>query len=98
MNYCLYDAESFFKKKRKTKKHELEVIFLPSSIFTKYQPHTRMFIVEISYPYDAFVNTFYNTQFTYYQPLNETINVATSYSCKKITLIVGSLGTIHNSE
>ena len=56
----------------------------------------KSFIVEISCPYDAFVNTCYNTKFDYYQPLNELINIATPYSCKTIVLIVGSLGTIHN--
>ena len=56
----------------------------------------KSFIVEISCPYDAFLNTCYNTKFAYYQPLNELINVATPYSCKTIVLIVGSLGTIHN--
>ena len=53
-------------------------------------------IVEISCLYDAFVNTCYNTKFTYYQPLNELINIAMPYSCKTVALIDGGLGTIHN--
>ena len=53
----------------------------------------KSFIVEISCPCDAFQNTCYNTKFSYYQPLDKHINDTTLYSCKKIVLIVGGLGT-----
>ena len=56
----------------------------------------KAFIVEISCPFDAFVNTCYNTKFNVYQPLNEHITLATPYSCKTIVIIIGSLGSIHN--
>ena len=55
----------------------------------------KSFIVEVSCPFDAFVNTCYTTKFNIYQPLNELINVSTPYSCKTIVIIIGSLGTIH---
>jgi len=55
----------------------------------------KAFIVEISCPFDAFLESCYRTKLTYYQPLNEFITLDTSYSCKTIVIIIGSLGTVH---
>jgi hypothetical protein len=55
----------------------------------------KAFIIEISCPFDAFINTSYHTKFQYYKPLHEHINLDTGYTCKTIVIIVGSLGSIH---
>ena len=55
----------------------------------------KAYIVEISIPFDAFVDKCYQTKFNYYQPLNELISLDTNYSCKTIIIIIGSLGCIH---
>ena len=55
----------------------------------------RAFIVKVSCPFDAFVNTCYSAKFDKYQPMNQMITLGTSYLCKTIVLIVGSLGTVH---
>jgi hypothetical protein len=53
------------------------------------------FIIEISCPFDAFINTCYNTKFNIYQPLNQHITLDTPYLCKTIVIIIGSLGSVH---
>ena len=55
----------------------------------------KAFIIEIAVPFDAFVDTCYKTKFNYYQPLNELISLDTTYSCKTIIIVIGSLGCIH---
>ena len=49
----------------------------------------KAFIIEISCPFDAFIDTCYHTQFQYYKPLHEHINLDTGYACKTIVIIVG---------
>ena len=55
----------------------------------------KVFIVEISCPFDAFVNQCYQTKFDYYLPLSELINVDTDYTSKIIVIIIGSTGCVH---
>ena len=56
----------------------------------------KIFIVEISVPFDAFVDKCYHTIFNYYmyQRLNGLIPLDTNYSCKTIVIIIESLGCI----
>ena len=56
----------------------------------------KAFIVEISTPFDAFLDQCYHTKFEYYQPLSELITVDTNYTCKIIVIIIGSTGCVHN--
>jgi hypothetical protein len=55
----------------------------------------KAFIIEVSVPFDAFVDKCYHTKFNYYQPLNGLISLDTNYSCKTLVIIIGSLGCIH---
>ena len=55
------------------------------------------YIVEISSPYDAFVDQCYHTKFAYYQPLCELLSLDTTYSCKIIVIIIGSTGCVHKN-
>ena len=55
-----------------------------------------VFIVEISTPFDAFVNQCYQTKFDYYRPLCDLINVDTEYTCKIVVIIIGATGCVHN--
>jgi hypothetical protein len=55
----------------------------------------KAFIVEVSTPFDAFVEQCYHTKFDYYQPLCELISVDTVYSCKIVVLIIGATGCMH---
>ena len=57
----------------------------------------RAYIVEISSPYDAFIDQCYNTKFTYYSPLCELITLDTNYSCKIVVIIIGSTGCVHKN-
>ena len=57
----------------------------------------RAYIVEVSSPYDAFVDQCYNTKFMYYSPLCELINLDTTYSCKIVIIIIGSTGCVHKN-
>ena len=56
----------------------------------------KVFIVEISTPFDAFINQCYQTKFDYYFPLCELINVHTLYTCKTVVIIIGPTGCVHN--
>ena len=56
----------------------------------------KAYVVEVSSPYDAFVDQCYNTKFMYYSPLCELINLDTTYSCK-IVIIIGSTGCVHKN-
>lgn len=58
--------------------------------------NNKVFIVEISTPFDAFIDQCYQTKFDYYQPLCELITVDTNYTCKIVVLIIGSTGCVHN--
>ena len=57
----------------------------------------KAYIVEVSSPYDAFVDQCYtcNTKFMYYSPLCELINLDMTYSCKIVIIIIGSTGYVH---
>ena len=57
----------------------------------------KAYIVEVSSPYDAFVDQCYNTKFMYYCPLCELINLDTTYSCKIVIIIIGSTGCVHKN-
>ena len=57
----------------------------------------KAYIVEVSSPYDAFVDQCYNTKFMYYSPLCELINLDTTYSCKIVIIIIGSTGCVHKN-
>ena len=52
------------------------------------------FIIEISTPYDAFMDKCYNGKFNKYFPLSLEINTL-GYQTKIIVLIIGSLGHVH---
>jgi len=54
------------------------------------------FIVEVSVPFDAFVNQCYQTKFDYYRPMCDLISRDTEYSCKIIVIIIGSTGCVHS--
>ena len=56
----------------------------------------KVFVVEISTPFDAFINQCYQTKFDYYLPLRELINVDTLYTCKTVVIIIGATGCVHN--
>lgn len=56
----------------------------------------KAFVIEISVPFDAFIEQCYQTKFDYYLPLSELINVDTIYACKTVVLIIGSTGCVHN--
>ena len=56
----------------------------------------KVFVVEISTPFDAFINQCYQTKFDYYLPLCELINVDTLYTCKTVVIIIGATGCVHN--
>jgi hypothetical protein len=51
-------------------------------------------IVEVSVPFDVFVNDCYQSKFNRYLPLCQSITEK-GYQCKIIALIVGSLGSVH---
>jgi hypothetical protein len=53
-----------------------------------------VFIVEVSHPFDAFIETCYQSKFNKYMPLNLVIQ-GLSYRCQTIVLIIGSLGIVH---
>lgn len=55
-----------------------------------------IFVVEVSTPFDAFINLCYQTKFNYYLPLCELINVDTRYTCKTVVIIIGATGCVHN--
>ena len=71
------------------------VLHRKPDIFIYDRQTMKTFIVEISVPFDAFVDKCYNTKFNYYQPLNGLISLGTNYSCKTLVIIIGSLGCIH---
>ena len=52
------------------------------------------FIIEISTPYDAFMDKCYNGKFNKYFPLSLEINTL-GFQTKIIVLIIGSLGHVH---
>ena len=56
----------------------------------------KVFVIEISTPFDAFINQCYQTKFDYYLPLCELINVGTLYKCKTVIIIIGATGCVHN--
>jgi hypothetical protein len=59
--------------------------------------HNRtVFIVEVSVPFDAFINQCYQTKFEYYRPLCDVINLDTAYTSKTVVIIIGSTGCVHN--
>jgi hypothetical protein len=58
--------------------------------------HNKAFIVEISTPFDTFLQQCYQTKFEYYRPLSEFITLDTQYTCKIIVIIIGSTGCVHN--
>ena len=52
-------------------------------------------IVEISTPFDAFIDNTYQSKFDKYFPL--TLEISNfNFTAEVIVLVVGSLGTIHN--
>ena len=55
----------------------------------------KCFIVEISVPFDAFIDDCYEAKFQKYIPLFELL-VLSGYDAKIIALIVGSLGHVHS--
>ena len=55
----------------------------------------KVYVVEVSVPFDDFMDRCYQTKFDYYQPLSELITVDTDYTCKVVVLIVGSTGCVH---
>ena len=57
----------------------------------------KAFLIEISVPFDAFINQNYNTKFDKYFPLTLEINKL-GYHCQVIVLSVGSLGTVHKKS
>jgi hypothetical protein len=52
-------------------------------------------IVEISHPFDSFLEVCYQNKFNKYLPLCTAIQ-AQLYKCTIVVLIVGSLGTVHH--
>ena len=54
-----------------------------------------VFIIEVSTPFDAFVQQCYETKFDYYKPLADLITLFTPYRCRVIILIIGSTGCAH---
>ena len=52
------------------------------------------FVIEISNPFDAFLDSCYNHKFNKYIPLNISLSNA-GFQTKTIVLVVGSLGTVH---
>ena len=55
----------------------------------------KCFIVEISVPFDAFIDECYETKFQKYIPLFEVLALS-GYEAKIVVLIVGSLGHVHS--
>lgn len=53
----------------------------------------RAYVVEVSCPFDAFINSCYSTKFEKYKPLNEMVTL--NKTCETIVLVIGSLGTVH---
>ena len=51
-------------------------------------------LVEISVPFDAFLNECYMSKFNKYMPLCQRI-CDLGYRCKVVVLVVGSLGCVH---
>ena len=56
--------------------------------------NNKVYIVELSHPYDAFIESCYQTKFDKYFPLSLAIQGA-GYQCTIIVLIIGSLGHVH---
>ena len=56
--------------------------------------HSRAFIVEVSNPYDAFIQDCYNHKFQKYLPLCFALSDA-GFQTKIVVLVIGALGTVH---
>ena len=54
----------------------------------------RVYIIEVSHPFDVFIETCYQSKFAKYMPLSLAIQDA-GYRCTIIVLIIGSLGHVH---
>ncbi len=53
-----------------------------------------VFLVEISCPWDRFVDKCYDCKFDKYKPLSEIISLL-DYDCKLVVLVIGSTGSVH---
>ncbi len=54
----------------------------------------KVFVIEISNPYDAFINVCYEGKFNKYMPLCLDIQNC-NYQCTIVVLIIGALGLVH---
>ena len=54
----------------------------------------KCFIVEVSCPFDAFIEDCYNAKFQKYQPLCKLLTIC-GFDCKIFVFVIGSLGHVH---
>ena len=54
----------------------------------------KCFILEVSCPFDAFIEECYNTKFQKYMPLCDMLTIC-GFDCKILVFVIGSLGHVH---
>ena len=57
--------------------------------------NSKAFIIEVSNPYDAFLQQCFNQKFQKYLPLSFALTDA-GFETKIVVIVIGSLGTVHN--